>query len=210
VYYRPGDWKRQIITDQEQGVMHGLLVYDWDEKGRDDVLTCSFLGIHLYRFGPDGTWTRTELTRGDPAPVPAGGTSDLAIGHLQGERFLAAIEPWHGHQVVVYRSVQGQWQRNVIDKSLVDGHAILTADLDSDGRDEIVAGMRGDGHKVYIYRSIDREGRTWERSELDRGDMAAASCVALDLAGNGRIDIACVGSATHNLKWYENVGSTKR
>ena len=67
-----------------------------------------------------------------------------------------------------------------------------------------------DGHKVYIYRSIDREGRTWERSELDRGDMAAASCVALDLAGNGRIDIACVGSATHNLKWYENVGSTKR
>jgi hypothetical protein len=208
VFYQPGDWKRKIISDQEQGVMHGLLVSDWD--GRDAILTGSFLGIHLHRFSPDGTWTRTELTRGDPAPPPAGGTSDLVVGHLQGERFLAAIEPWHGHQVVVYRNVQAQWQRNVIDKSLVDGHAILTADLDNDGRDEIVAGMRRDGHKVYIYRSIGREGQSWERSELDRGDMAAASCVALDLAGNGRVDIACVGSATHNLKWYENVGSTKR
>jgi hypothetical protein len=210
VFYRPGDWKRQIITDEEQGVMHGLLVSDWDGDGRDTILTGSFLGIHLHRYSPDGTWTRTELTRGDPAPAPAGGTSDLTVGHLQGERFLAAIEPWHGHQVVVYRSVKGHWQRKVIDRSLVDGHAILTADLDSDGRDEIVAGMRGGGHKVYIYRSTDREGQTWERNELDSGDMAAASCVALDLSGNGRVDIACVGSATHNLKWYENVGSTKK
>ncbi len=209
VFYRPGDWKRQIISDKELGVMHGLLVYDWDGNGRDDVLTGSFLGIHLHRFSPDGTWTRTELTGGDPAPPPACGTSDLAVGHLQGERFLAAIEPWHGNQVVVYRNVQARWQRSVIDKSLVDGHSIITADLNGDGRDEIVAGMRGDGYKVYIYRSTDPAGRTWERSELDSGDMAAASCVALDLAGNGRVDIACIGSATHNLKWYENVTPTK-
>jgi hypothetical protein len=209
VFYRPGDWKRQIISDKELGVMHGLLVYDWDGNGRDDVLTGSFLGIHLHRFSSDGTWTRAELARGDPAPPPKCGTSDLAVGQLQGERFLATIEPWHGHQVVVYRNVQARWQRSVIDNSLVDGHSISTADINGDGRDEIVAGMRAGGNKVYIYRSTDQAGRTWERSELDGGDMAAASCVALDLAGNGRIDVACIGSATHNLKWYENVTPTK-
>ena len=210
VFYRPGDWKRQIISDKEMGVMHGLLVYDWEGNGREDVLTGSFLGIHLHRYISGGTWTRTELTRGDPSPSPKCGTSDLAVGHLQGERFLAAIEPWHGNQVVVYRNVQAQCQRNVIDDSLVDGHTIATVDLNGDGRDEIVAGMRGDGYKVYIYGSTDRSGRTWERGELDDGDMAAASCVALDLAGHGRMDIVCIGSATHNLKWYENVSPMKK
>jgi hypothetical protein len=33
--------------------------------------------------------------------------------------------------------------------------------------------------------------------------------VAADLNGDGRPDIACIGSATANLKWYENVGATK-
>ncbi len=207
VFYRPGDWKRRLISDKEQGVMHGLLIFDWDGNGREDVLTGSFLGIHLHRFDSNGAWARTKLTEGDPAPYPKGGTSDLAVGHLQQERFLAGIEPWHGHQVTVYRNSQGQWQRNVIDKSLVDGHSILAVDLDADGRDEIVAGMRGGEKRVYIYRCSDQHGQVWERGEIDGGDMAAASCVASDLNGDGKLDIACIGSATHNLKWYENANT---
>jgi hypothetical protein len=203
VFYRPNDWKRRLISASNRGVMHGLLVYDWDGDGKDDILTGSFLGIHLHRFVPGGDWSRTKLTAGDPAPFPAGGTSDLAVGRVKGERFLAAIEPWHGHQVVVYRKGQKEWQRNVIDGSLADGHSILTVDLNADNRDAIVAGMRGDKHKVYIYRCKDQHGQAWERSELDAGDMAAASCVASDLNGDGNVDIVCVGSATHNLKWYE-------
>jgi hypothetical protein len=30
-------------------------------------------------------------------------------------RFLAAIEPWHGNQVAIYRQNDGAWQRRVID-----------------------------------------------------------------------------------------------
>jgi hypothetical protein len=190
--------------------MHGLTVFDWDGDGREDVLTGSFLGIHLHHLDSRGAWTTTELTKGDPAPYPAGGTSDLAVGFLKGERFLAAIEPWHGNQVVVYRKSEGQWQRNVIDKSLVDGHTILTADLNANGRDAIIAGMRGNGHQVFIYRCDDPQSQTWERKALDDGDMAAAGCIASDLNGDGKVDVACIGSATHNLKWYENVSPTKK
>ena len=35
--------------------------------------------------------------------------------------------------------------------------------------------------------------------------MAAAACAVADLNGDGRTDIACIGSATANLKWYENL-----
>jgi hypothetical protein len=51
------------------------------------------------------------------------------------------------------------------------------------------------------------DGRHWNRRILDTGDMAAAACTITDLDGDGRPDIACIGSATHNLKWYRNIGA---
>ena len=83
----------------------------------------------------------------------------------------------------------------------------LTADLAGDGAHQIVAGFRGQPQRVYIY-SFD--GKRWNRQTLDDGGMSAAACAVADLNGDGRLDIACIGSATHNLKWYENLGPAKR
>lgn len=207
VYYRPGEWKRTLIGEETEGVMHGIYVTDWDGDGRDEILTASFVGIHLYDLGADGKWTRTELAKGDPAPWPKCGASDVAMGRLGKGRFLCSIEPWHGFQVVVYREQRGEWRRQVLDRSLVEGHTIHAVDLDGDGRDEILAGDRGKGgNAVYIYRAGDEAGAAWSRHPLDVGGVAAASCAVVDLNGDGRPDIACIGSSTANLKIYENLG----
>ena len=157
VFYRPGEWKRQMISDANEGVVHGIFIVDWDGDGREEIITASFTGLHLFKLGKDGRWTRTELAQGDPAPWPKSGSSDVTVGRLGSQRFLAAIEPWHGNQMSVYRRHKGQWERQVIDDSLVQGHTILAADLN----------------------------------------------------GDGRPDIACIGSATANLKWYENQGPAR-
>jgi hypothetical protein len=203
VFYRPGEWKREQIADQDEGVVHCIYIVDWDNGGRDDILTASFVGIHLYKLGKDGRWSRTEITRGDPAPWPKSGSSDVAVGQLGKQRYLAAIEPWHGNQVAIYRENAGQWQRRVIDDSLLDGHTILTADLNGDGSDEVIAGYRGEG--VNIYYAQDPQGERWSKQVLD-DSIPAAACAIVDLNGDGRPDIACIGSATANLKWYENLG----
>jgi hypothetical protein len=106
----------------------------------------------------------------------------------------------------VYRQQGSAWQREVIDDSLVDGHTIVTAGLNGDGTEQIIAGFRGKPQRVYIYNL---EAKGWNRQTLDDGDMAAAACAVADLNGDGRLDIACIGSATHNLKWYENLGPAK-
>jgi hypothetical protein len=204
VYYKPGLWKREVISTAEEGIVHGIFVTDWDHNGRDAILIGGFLGIHLYRYGADAQWTRTGIAKGDPAPWPKGGNSDVAVGMLKGERFIAAIEPWHGNQVVIYRKAQGVWNREVIDDALLDGHTVVTGDFDKDGSDEVVAGFRGKPYGVYVYKF---DGRHWNRRILDTGDMAAAACTITDLDGDGRPDIACIGSATHNLKWYRNIGA---
>ena len=148
-----------------------------------------------------GRWVPIELAKGDPRPCPECGCSEARIGRLGKTRFIAAIEPWHGNQVVIYRQSGGAWQRNVIDDKLVDGHTIITADLNGDGSDEVIAGYRGQGRSVYLYSF---GGGAWTRSTLDGGGMGAAACAAADLNGDKRIDVVCIGSATANLKWYEN------
>lgn len=201
VYYRPGEWKRRLIGDAEEGVVHGIFVTDWDHNGREAVLIGSFLGIHLYRFGTDGKWSRTEIAKGSPTPWPKSGTSDISVGWLGKERFLAAIEPWHGNEVVIYRGGQSSWQREVIDDTLLDAHTIETVDLNRDGQGEVVVGFRGKPYGVYIYGW---DGAKWKRQVLEQGEVSAAGCAVADLAGDGHFDIACIGSATHNLVLYRN------
>jgi hypothetical protein len=206
VYYVPGEWKRRVISTENSGVVHGIFVTDWDGNGRQGILSASFMGIHLFRFTEQARWTRTEVAKGDPAPWPKSGSSDIAVGRLgvgptAQTRFLAAIEPWHGNQVAVYTRHSTQWQREVIDTSLNDGHTIQAADLNGDGVDEIVAGFRGPPRSVYLY-SYDAAARHWTRRDLDNGGMGAAACTVVDLNQDGRPDIACIDST--RLKWYEN------
>jgi hypothetical protein len=208
VYYRPGEWKRQMISDAEEGVVHGLFIKDWDGDGRDDVLTASFVGLHLYQLGEDGKWNRTEISKGDPSPWPKSGSSDVTVGKTGKDRFLAVIEPWHGNQTVIYRAAKDGWRRDVIDTALVEGHTIAAADFDGDGRDEVIAGFRGKGESVALYQS-DAAGAHWSKRLLDDGGIAANACAVADLNGDGRTDIVCIGGSTANLKWYENKGPVK-
>jgi len=210
VYYRPGSWKREVISEELEGVLHGVAVADWDGDRREEILTASFLGIDLFNFGKDGRWRRTRLASGNPDPWPRSGSSEIAIGGLGRDRFLCAIEPWHGNQVVVYLREKQAWRRQVIDATLNDGHTLLTADLNLDGRDEIIAGYRGQGRSVYIYSAEDSTGSRWSRQILDDGGIAAAGCAVADLNGDGRPDVACIGASTANLKWYENLGTASK
>jgi hypothetical protein len=199
------DLHREAITEDDEGVLHGVQVVDWDGKGREALLSASFLGIHLHRYD-NGKWIRTRLTAGNAEPWPKNGASDVVAVRTKAGRQLAAIEPWHGNQVVVYRGKGETWgDRTVIDDALIDGHTLLNGDLDGDGVDEIVAGYRGSGGGVNIYRL--GANNAWTKFAVatpDQKSMAAAGCALAHLNNDKRLDLACIGSSTANLKWYEN------
>lgn len=205
VLYRPGQWQREVISTALQGVLHGIYVTDWNRDGRDDILTAGFQGIDLFQRTSLG-WRRVHFSDGNPEPWPRSGASEVAFGRLGRTRYLASIEPWHGNQVVVYLPQRLGWRRIPIDNSLVEGHALETADFDGDARYEILAGFRGQGRSVYLYWADDWTGESWTRQVLDAGDMAAAGCTVADLNDDRLPDVACIGAATANLKWYENLG----
>ncbi|MCL4797157.1 MAG: VCBS repeat-containing protein [Bryobacteraceae bacterium] len=209
--HRPGEWKRLPLFDGLTGIVHSVHPMDWDGDGHDEIVTSSFGGIHLLKEHPEGVWTARRLSPGDPRECPLCGSSEVRAGHIHGRRFLAAIEPWHGNQLVVYPDPEAALhgrpvERLVLDDKMLNGHALAVGDFTGDGRDEIVVGFRGKGFHLSLYQAADDTGRNWTRHLLD-DTIAAADCQIADLNGDRRPDLACSGASTGNVRVYLNTGN---
>jgi FG-GAP-like repeat len=216
-----GSWKRETVDDKLYGIVHHLHAVKWIPGKRDELLVAGFDGLVLYTPSGQGDklgFDRKVLATGDePRNVPGAGgmtqgSNDVYPIHIKGKRFLAAQEPWHGDEIVVYSEKGGQWQRNVIFKGLVQGHEIAVGDLNGDGRDDIVAvdvtnRGRPTPASVHIFYSTDDSGATWRHELLDENMMAGSGVAIADINGDGRPDIVAISG--NQVKYYENLGIAK-
>jgi len=210
-------WVPEVI-DQSLHVMHNFQAVDFEDKGKVDFLTASYEGVNLINRAGANSWKRTHLGLGNQDnPQSNRGSSEVKLGRLKnGRKFIATIEPWHGHQVVVYTSPDDPnlmpWTRTVIDQQLRWGHAVWCADLDGDGDDELVIGVRDAlndqvRYGVNVYKAVDGTGTKWAKHVIDNGGVAVEDLACADLDGDGRIDIVAVGRATGNVRVYWNLGT---
>jgi FG-GAP-like repeat len=146
--------------------------------------------------------------------APRLGASDVGVGKQDGNRFFASVEPWHGNEVVIYTGKGGTWQRRVIFDKIGSGHEIAVADLNGDGRDDVIA---NDNSRVtpqnpnatpgvHVFYAPDNAATgEWRYQRLeDKAGMN--SCVGADLNGDRRVDIVCTGGGGIT-RWYENLGT---
>lgn len=191
VYRKPKDpvgdpWLVEI-ADQSLHIGHNFHV----DGGA--LVVASKEGLHRISRDRSGQWSRVKIGEGAPGEVKPGKVGGVA--------HFAAIEPWHGTRVVVYRdpgAAGALWPREVLDETLTEGHAIGWGDFDGDGNDEIVAGWRRKPFGVAIYK---RGESRWEKMMIDDG-MAAEDLAVADLDGDGRPDVVAGGRATSNIRIY--------
>jgi hypothetical protein len=209
-------WLPEIL-DESLHVVHNFCPFPADNRKGFDVLCASYEGLSLLQGDKTGTkWQKVAIGDGNQSnPKSNRGSSEVKHGKLKsGKRVIATIEPWHGNQVVVYTEpakAGDKWERHVIDEQLKWGHAVAFADLDGDGGDELVIGVRDDlsqkpGERcgVRVYKATDETGAKWARHDIDPGGVAVEDMAVADLNGDGRLDIVAVGRKTGNVRIYWN------
>jgi hypothetical protein len=209
-------WMPEIL-DESLHVAHNFHAIDAPGRKGKDILVASYEGVSLLSMF-EGKWKRQPLGAGNQDnPKGSRGSSEIKQGKLKnGKKFIATIEPWHGNQVVVYTEPakkDERWDRHVIDEQLRWGHAVSVADLDGDGSDELIIGIRDEPKKtdpftnsrgVRVYKATDDKGARWQRQIVDDGGIAVEDLTVLDLDGDGRVDIVAVGRQTRNVRIYWN------
>jgi hypothetical protein len=226
---KPENWKQTVLSD-ELHVVHNIWPYTPPGADRPmSILAAGYEGYAAVMLDPKGGSAETKVVHPGNQQNPRGsrGASEIKNGHyLKPEvntkdrsagAFVATIEPWHGNQVVMYVSsaLNRQPERLVLDDHLRWGHAVWCADLDGDGADELIIGVRDDPNPkdtfkerrgVRIYKNTDGKGKVWERMILEDGGVAVEDLVAADLDSDGKTDIVAVGRQTGNCRIYWNQG----
>jgi hypothetical protein len=191
----------------KDGSGHGYAFGDVNGDGRDDVLCAVGWYEHPegdpfarpWKLHPE-TALRTASSPFVVADVNGDGRNDLVWGR--------------GHDYGVYWWEQGEpkpdgtttWKEHLIDDSWSQAHSMTWADLDGDGRGELITGKRVRGHGgrdpgadepacLYYYTWDGTAGKFVRHTISPPGAGVGTGmqiCVA-DLTGDGRPDIAVSG-----------------
>lgn len=212
-------WPMRVLND-EMHVCHNFQPLDFDGDKDLDILVTSFEGVNLLTNDGKGNYTRKVIGEGNQNTSPNRGASEIKAGTLaDGSRYIATIEPWHGHQVVVYTEPAdpktGLWTRTVVDEELKWGHAVWCANLDGDADEELVIGVRDDldekdpnkrcGLRIYDpAKTATSPTVGWTRSLIEPGTTAIEDLAVGDLNGDGKAEIVVVGRKTHDGRIYWN------
>ena len=179
------------VADSTLHIVHNLVGVN------REIWVASAEGVYALKRGKDGQWTKRLIGEGAPG--------EIKVGYVNGKRYIATVEPWHGTGVAVYEESKEPWKKIVIESGLNQAHALAWADFDRDGSDELVVGWRGKPWGLAFYRQV--EGK-WTKTMIDDG-VAVEDLATADLDGDGRREIIAGGRTTNNIRIYTAVKEPK-
>lgn len=209
-------WIAHAISPNSYG--HGIGAGDVNGDGRTDIITPQ--GWFEAPADPrTGQWVfHAEFDLGATgfiyaADVNGDGTPDLvtSLGHGYGIFWYEQRKNSAGRRT---------WVKHLIDDGWSQSHAMTLADLNGDGRPELITGKRYYAHEhdpganeplgVYWYEAINAEGTKWRRHILDYSSRTGGGMQipVVDIDGDGDLDIVVAGKS--GLFLFENLATGER
>ena len=209
-YEKPADpkdpWKTKLI-DESMHLTHNMISKDLGVGNGETIFIGGKEGVTSFSYRND-EWFAGPTNESPPGHESFG---ELAFAVIPGRGvMLAGIEPMHGNQVTAYPATQEstQLQRIVLDKSLKEGHGLVTGDFLGNGTVQLVAGWRTPNEAgdigIKLYEPVNEDYTEFKAHWIDQNGMATESLTAADLNGDGKLDIIASGRSTNNLKIYWN------
>jgi len=209
-------WVRHEISPRSYG--HGIGAGDVNGDGRTDIITPQGW-FEAPRDPRNGEWIfHPEFELGATGfiyteDVNGDGLPDLitSLAHDYGIFWYEQKKDARGNRV---------WTKHLIDDSWSQAHAVTLADLNGDGRLELITGKRYYAHDhdpganeplgVYWYERITVDGAIqWKRHVLDYSTRTGAGMqiAVADIDGDGNQDIVVAGKS--GLFLFENLSSQR-
>jgi len=157
-------WKKHVIDGRSVQPIHGEVV-DLDRDGDLDVLMAFGMGFSGDSKSEQIAWYEND---GTPADGPWRkhtvreellGAFEAVTGDFDGDTDLDIVATvWNGAGQVVWfensGDAKGKWTMRVIKDPWPRANQVLTADLDGDGRLDIVAGAERGSNEVRWWRNL--------------------------------------------------------
>lgn len=208
-------WPSEVVNDRLR-VIHDVTIRkfphpDGTRSRLDSILFASEEGVTWVYPDKDKKWQSMLLGAGaldqaqfSPAHFQGSNTAEVVKMGSDPFAYIAAVEPFHGNILAVYtKETEGSlskvtWKRHVIDvygppdypSGQGPGHDVIAFDVDNDGNQEFMVGLRGPApyEGVYLYRPVDLKAGRFERQRVSF--FSAARVVLDDFDGDGVLDFA--------------------
>ena len=231
-------WEEHLVDDQELGGevrlrgADGLQMADLDKDGIADIVSVHEDSSHIrvaFGSGDPDTWFRLSLAEG----LEAAAVEDVSIGDLNGDGYpdiIAACED--GHLLYLQNpggrthnnTVRG-WRWDRVIPRVTQGRGsfirVFFADLNGDGRLEIVAANKGTGRDEAAAAAKPATEISWLEAGPDPLDpngwvehvlssvRVPINAQPVDLDGDGDLDIFAGSRGEKRVFWRENLGGAE-
>lgn len=195
-------FQEEVIMDENLNIGGGEhFVADINGDGLNDIFRSDFEVVVWYEnlngtdFSvPSIISTMEEYCRIYAADLDGDGDNDL----------ITASED--NNTVSWYENTDGQGNfgmRNVIGFNVDGAHYVLAEDIDGDGDLDIVATAHWD-NQVLWFENTDGVGTFGPEQIISSSAQWANSVVAVDIDGDGDLDVASSSADDQKIAWYEN------